>query len=137
MLQRSGLVWVLVAVSSLSAVACGGGRDVDVSGNVEAQAGLSVSGPITVNFLDVVNTTDPPKSAAKTTLDAPGTFDQKVSVSGDTVRVYALVDSNNDGKCTAGELWAETDAPITDDDKVAAVTLTLASSSCPTDVGEQ
>jgi hypothetical protein len=136
MLHRTGFVGALVALAAVATVGCSGGRDVDVSGSVAAQAGLSVSGPITVNFLDVVNDTDPPKSAGSTTLEKPGDFEQKVSVSGDTVRVFALVDTNEDGKCTAGEPWAETNAPIGTDDKVDAVTLTLATGSCPTDVGD-
>jgi len=135
MLHRTKVVGT-VALVALAAVGCSGGRDVDVSGSVSAQAGLSVSGPITVNFLDVVNETDPPKSAGTTTLDKPGDFDQKVSVSGETVRVFALVDANGDGKCTAGEAWAENDAAISSDDKVANVTLTLSAGSCPTDVGK-
>ena len=134
--QARGLVCAVVVLSALSAAACSGGRDVDVSGDVSAQAGVSVTGPIQLNFLDVVNDTDPPKSAATTKLDALGTFDQKVNVSGDTVRVFALVDANGDGKCTAGEPWAKADAKIGDDDKVDQVALTLAPGTCPTDVGE-
>ncbi|HTQ03633.1 MAG TPA: hypothetical protein VMI54_07240 [Polyangiaceae bacterium] len=136
MLRGKTLSCQMVVLSLLAAVGCSGGRDVDVSGDVSAAPAVLVTGPIKLNFLDVVNDTDPPKSAATTTLDELGPFEQKVSVSGDTVRVFALIDANGDGKCTAGEAWAEADAPVGADDKVAAVALTLAPGTCPTDVGE-
>jgi len=78
-----------------------------------------------------VNDEDVPKSVLTAQIDAVGDFTQKVSVSGDKVRVRAVVDMNNDGVCSAGELWAETDAPIKDDDTVDPVALTLGHTPCP------
>jgi hypothetical protein len=133
MLERKGLVCAALALASALATACSGSRDVEVSGSVSAPAGEAVSSPITLDFRDVVNDTDAPKSVLTATLDAPGDFTQTVSVSGDKVRVRALVDANGDGTCSAGELWAETDAPIGDGDKVDPVSLTLARTTCPSD----
>jgi hypothetical protein len=130
MLKRRVLVCAALAVAGL-VTACSGSRDVEVTGSVNAPAGESVSSPIALDFLDVVNDTDTPKSVLTATLDAPGDFTQTVSVSGDKVRVRALVDTNGDGSCSAGELWAETDATIGSDDKVDPVSLTLARSDCP------
>jgi hypothetical protein len=118
------------ALGALGLFGCGNSRDVDVTGSVGAPANGSVSGPITLEFFDVSGT-DTPKSVARVQLDAPGNFDQKVSVSGDTVRVLALVDENGDGTCTTGELWAETDAPIDANDAVTPLTLVLAADPCP------
>jgi hypothetical protein len=120
-----------VVLAAALAMACSSGRDVEVTGSVAAPAGQSVSGPITVSFLDVISSDEAPKSVAETKLDAVGDFKQTVSVEGDTVRVRAVVDTDGNGACTAGELWAEADAAIQDDDTVAPVTLTLGNAPCP------
>jgi len=131
MLRNELLGWVGMVVVSAAAVACSSGRDVEVTGSVAAPAGQAVSGPITVSFLDVVSADETPESVAETKLDNVGEFKQTVTVEGDTVRVRAVVDSDGNGACTAGELWAESDAAIQDDDTVAPVTLTLGSAPCP------
>jgi hypothetical protein len=127
---RMGSARVAVLSAAL-ALACSGGRDVEVTGSVAAPAGQSVSGPITVSFLDVVSTDETPESVAETKLAAAGDFKQTVSVEGDTVRVRAVVDTDGNGACSAGELWAEVDATIQADDTVAPVTLTLGNAPCP------
>lgn len=128
-LERVGsMVMVLAAAATF---ACSSSRDVEVSGSVAAPLGQAVSGPITLSFLDVISSDETPKSVAETKLDAVGEFKQTVSVEGDKVRVRALVDTNGDGACSTGELWAETDAAIQDDDSVAPVTLTLGTAPCP------
>lgn len=132
MRKTRGLVCGALAIAGLLATACSGSRDVEVTGSVSAPAGESLSSPITLDFLDVVNDSDAPKSVATATLDKPGDFAHTVSVSGDKVRVRAIVDSNGDGSCSAGELWAETDAAIANDDKVDPVSLTLTRGDCPT-----
>jgi hypothetical protein len=131
MLERKGFFYALIAAAGFSALACSGSRDVDVTGSVSAPAGTQLTAPISLDFRDIVNDSDPPKSVLTTKLDAPGDFEQTVSVAGDKVRVFALVDANGDGACSAGELWAETDAPIGSDDKVEPVSLALAQGTCP------
>ena len=122
---------IVMAVASAATFACASGRDVEVTGSVAAPVGQEVAGPITLSFLDVVASDETPKSVAETKLDAVGEFKQTVSVEGDTVRVRAVVDKNGDGACSTGELWAESDAAIKDDDTVAPLTLTLGTAPCP------
>jgi len=131
MLRLERVKSVSMVVAAAMAFGCSSGRDVDVTGSVAAPAGEAVSGPITLSFLDVISSDQTPKSVAETKLDAAGEFTQTVSVEGDTVRVRALVDTNGDGACSTGELWAETDAAIGDDDTVAPVSLTLGTAACP------
>ena len=131
MLRNKLFALVAMVVASTAALACSGGRDVEVSGSVAAPTGQALSGPITVSFLDVVSADETPESVAETKLDAAGEFKQTVMLEGDTVRVRAIVDSDGNGACTAGELWAESDATILDDDTVAPVTLTLGTAPCP------
>ena len=79
----------------------------------------------------MISTDETPKSVAETKLDTVGNFKQTVSIEGNTVRVRAVVDSDGNGACSAGELWAEADATVQDDDTVAPVTVTLGSAPCP------
>jgi hypothetical protein len=131
MLRNKRVGWVATVVMSVAAVACSSGRDVEVTGSVAAPAGQALQGPIMLSFLDVVSADETPESVAEIKLDTVGEFKQTVSVEGDTVRVRALSDSDGNGACTAGELWAESDATIQDDDTVAPVTLTLGTKPCP------
>jgi len=131
MLRNKAIGFLGMALASTMAVACSSGRDVEVTGSVAAPAGVAPSGPITLSFLDVVGDDDTPESVAETKLDTVGEFKQTVTVEGDTVRVRAIVDSDGNGACTAGELWAESDAAVKDDDTVAPVTLTLGTTPCP------
>jgi hypothetical protein len=120
---------LLASVAALGLAGCAADREVEVTGSVTS--GESVSAPITLDFLDVVEGEDTPKSVLTAKLDALGAFTQTVSVSGDTVRVRAVVDNDGDGVCSAGELWAEADATIKDDDTVDPVALALGHTPCP------
>jgi len=131
MLRSKVIGWVGMVIASTAAVACSSGRDVEVTGSVVAPAGVAVSGPITLSFLDVVADDETPESVAETKLDTVGEFKQTVTVEGDIVRVRAVVDSDGNGACTAGESWAESDAAVQDDDTVAPVTLMLGTAPCP------
>jgi hypothetical protein len=131
MLRNEKVRSVVMVIASAVMFACASDRDVEVTGSVAAPAGQAVSGPITLSFLDVVATDEAPKSVAEMKLDTVGEFKQTVTVEGDTVRVRAVVDTNGDGACSPGELWAESDAAIKDDDTVAPVTLTLGTAPCP------
>jgi hypothetical protein len=131
MLRYQSVRTIVMVIASAATFACASDRDVEVTGSVAAPAGQAVSGPITLSFLDVVSTEETPKSVAETKLDAVGEFKQTVTVEGDTVRVRAVVDQDGDGACSAGELWAESDAAIKDDDSVMPVNLTLGTAPCP------
>ena len=131
MLRYERVRSMLMVLASAATFACASDRDVEVTGSVAAPAGQAVSGPITLSFLDVVSSDETPKSVAETKLDAVGEFKQTVTVEGDTVRVRAVVDTDGNGACSPGELWAESDAAIGDDDSVAPVNLTLGTAACP------
>ncbi|HEX5097962.1 MAG TPA: hypothetical protein VFV94_00610 [Polyangiaceae bacterium] len=131
MLRNQRVRAIVLVLASAATFACASDRDVEVTGSVAAPVGQTVSGPITLSFLDVISTDETPKSVAEAKLDAVGEFKQTVTVEGDTVRVRAVVDTDGNGACSAGELWAESDAAIQDDDSVAPVTLTLGTAPCP------
>lgn len=131
MLKRTVVVCALGGLSALGLVGCASDREVDVTGSVSAPATGTVSGPITLEFSDVIDAEEQPKSVLTTPLDKPGDFRQTVSIEGDTVRVRAVVDTNGDGVCSAGELWTEADAAIKDDDTVDPIALTLGHEPCP------
>jgi hypothetical protein len=120
---------LLASVAALGLVGCGSDREVEVTGNVTASE--TVSAPITLDFLDVVEGEEAPKSVLTAKLDALGAFTQKVNVEGEKVRVRAVVDNDGDGVCSAGELWAEADAAIKEDDTVDPVALALGHAPCP------
>lgn len=131
MLRNERVRAIMLVLASAATFACASDRDVEVTGSVAAPVGQTVSGPITLSFFDVISSDETPESVAETKLDAVGEFKQTVSVEGDTVRVRAVVDTDGNGACSAGELWAESDAAIQDDDSVAPVTLTLGTAPCP------
>jgi hypothetical protein len=115
------------------AVACGSGREVEVTGEVAAPASLTLSGPIRVEFIDIVDETDPAQNEVvhDVELAAPGSFAEKVSLEGDKLMVRAINDSNGDGACSAGEAWAQTEAEIAEDDTIQPLTITLGTAACP------
>jgi hypothetical protein len=129
MLHRKLSLSLLASVAALGLAGCAADREVEVTGSVTSAE--SVSAPITLDFLDVVEGEDAPTSVLTAKLDALGAFTQTVSVSGDKVRVRAVVDNDGDGVCSAGELWAEADATIKDDDTVDPVALALGHTPCP------
>jgi hypothetical protein len=118
---------------ALCAVGCSSGRDVEVSGKLTAPSTLSVGDKLVIDFIDVVGEgMDAKQSLASTTeLKTLGDFKETVSLEGDEVLIRAIDDRDGDGKCTAGEAWGETHAPVTQD-KAAAPMLTLGTAACPT-----
>jgi hypothetical protein len=127
----NGFLGLLVAAGFVAG--CTGSREVAVTGEVSAPATTSIDGEITLDFLDVRGD-DEAVSVHTATLDAPGAFEEKVELEGDSVRVRALNDANGNGKCDDGEASAQVDAKISDDDTVEALELELKNAACPTDV---
>ena len=119
---------------ALCAVGCSSGRDVEVSGKVTAPSTLSVGDRVLIDFIDVVGEgTDAKQTLASTAeLKTLGDFKETVSLEGDQVLIRAIDDRDGDGKCTAGEAWGETHAPVTQD-KADAAMLMLGTATCPTD----
>jgi hypothetical protein len=114
-------------------VACGSGREVEVTGEVSAPASAQVEGEITLDFRDIVEEGRTPESVHTAKLTGPGAFAEKVSLEGSKVLVRALNDKNGDGVCSAGEAWAEQEVAIKDDDSVDPITLTLGTAACPSE----
>jgi hypothetical protein len=114
---------------ALPLTACGSSRDVEVTGDVSAGSTVTVSGPIAVQFFDVIEGETPERVHA-ITLDTPSSFDAKVALEGDSVLIRAINDSDGNGACTSGEPWGEVSAPIADDDTVK-IALELKAQPCP------
>lgn len=132
MFYRKSMVaagWVCLG---LNALACSSGRDVEVSGKVSAPSSLMVGDRLVVDFMDVTGEgaereTSVAHSAELKTL---GDFKETVSLEGDKVLVRAIDDRDGNGECSEGEAWGEVEASIADD-KVEAISLTLAAVACP------
>jgi hypothetical protein len=114
---------------ALPLAACGSSRDVEVSGEVSAASSVSVDAPIAVQFFDVLDD-EAPAQVHSIQLESPKSFDAKVALEGDSVLVRAIVDSDGNGACSAGEAWGEVTATISDDDTVK-IALELKAQPCP------
>lgn len=132
MIYRKSIVVVGWVCLGLNALACSSGRDVEVSGTVTAQSGLTVGDKLVIDFLEVEGEGEDRTTslAGSAELDQPGDFKETVSLEGDKVLVRAIDDRNGDGKCSMGEAWGESEATIADD-KVAAIALSLRAAACP------
>lgn len=130
--MKKALGWVVVTMVGALTVGCNSSREVELTGEVTAASGTSVSGKILVDFRDVLSEEEEPKSVTTTTLDGPGAFTHKGEFEGDEILVRAINDKDGNGACSAGEAWAEAKAAIGDDDKVAPVKLALVNTACPT-----
>lgn len=121
---------VSLAASSLLA-GCSDSREVEAKGEVQAPTGVSAKA-VLVEFYDLPKEQGgEEKKVDSITLDAPGAFSQKIDVSGDKIRVFALADLDGDGKCSAGEAWTSAEVRINDDDTLEPLTLTLRAQDCP------
>ena len=133
-MRRMGLIRgsACLLLGSL-AMACSSGREVEVKGEVAAPASVTISGPIRVEFIDVLDDADGAQNDVvhDVELDSPGSFAEKVSLEGDKVLVRAINDTDGNGACSSGEAWAQTEAEIADDDTIAPLTITLGASPCP------
>ena len=117
---------------AFAAAGCSAERDVEVSGKVTAPSSLTVGDKVVIDFIDVVGEgTDAKQTVAHTAqLQALGDFKETVPLEGDQVLIRAIDDRDGDGKCTAGEAWGETHAPVAQD-KTEPVTLMLGMAACP------
>lgn len=123
--SRASKFLALVPIA-LWIVGCSSARDVEVTGEVSA---AQIKGVLTLEFFEVDG--DQRESVFSTTLSAPGSFAETISVAGDKVIVRAVDDVDGDGACSAGEAWAEAEAMIDENDEVEPVQLALASGPCP------
>ena len=130
MRKNSLLTWVVMGAVSFAVAGCGASREVEVAGEVSAPADVRAEGAILVELADVLEG-EAPTSVHTATLTAPGKFSEKVDLEGDKVRIRAINDRDLNGKCSAGEPWAQVEAAINEDDSVDPVTLRLANAACP------
>lgn len=127
MFQRSLMhgSW-LVGALALLAAGCSSAREVEVTGEVSAAATPT---HLVLEFFEL-HEDQTPRSVSQVELSELGTFTQKVELEGDSLLIRALDDADGDGKCSAGEQWAEIEAPVKDD-KVATVQLAMNVKACP------
>ncbi len=122
----------MVTLFSAAALAgCSDTQEYEITG--EISSAQAVAGPISLEFFEVVPDDEEAarESVLKVELDDLGPFTETVEVAGDsTIVVLALEDTDGDGACSAGELWAEAEITPNDDDTVDAVNLQLTAAPC-------
>jgi hypothetical protein len=121
---------VLCGTMSYALAGCGESREVEVAGEVSAPASIQADGPILVELFDVV-AEDDVESVQTVTLNELGAFAETVDLEGDTVRIVAIRDRDNNGACSAGEPWAQVEAAVSAEDTVEPVVLRLSNAACP------
>jgi hypothetical protein len=111
--------------------ACSSGREVEVTGQVSSAT--TVAGPISLEFFEMEKgVADAERVSIKVVeLTALGEFTETLDVAEDVLIAHALVDTDGDGKCTAGELWGEVQQEAQADGTFVAFAITLAATACP------
>lgn len=116
---------------ALTSAACEPVREVDAAGEVLAPTGMDAQ-PVLLQFFDLPRSPGGSETEVRSLrLERPGQFTQRLSVSGDKIRVYALADGDGDGACSPGEAWTSVEARILDNDTLEPLTLTLRAHDCP------
>ncbi len=131
--MKTHLFATLSTLITLAAVSgCGATRDVKVSGTVATSSTNGANGPVRIEFYEPAGSADAAASTApelrlvdSATLQAAGPFQQTVSMQGNKLYVVAIVDTDHNGACTAGESWGEAIVTVgTDDTATATVSVT-------------
>ncbi len=117
----------LLSLSALGclAIGCSSARDIQVKG--EIQGGLAQQ-DVLVEFWDLTDSDQ--TKVHSLTVQAPGSFDETVPLEGDALLVRAIVDSDDNGVCTSGELWGESDTAFSDGDESLAINVILSGAAC-------
>ena len=125
-------ILAMVTLFSAAALAgCSDTQEYEITG--EISSAQTVAGPISLEFFEVVQDDEEAtrESVLKVELEELGSFTETIEVASDsTIVVLALEDTDGDGACSEGELWAETEVTPNDDDTVNAVTLELTAAPC-------
>ena len=137
----------LAALCALCTFACGDGRDVQVSGEIAGADALAegetlhlvVYEPDTAEVAeaegDDAAATEQAEElyviADEIELEALGSFDETVSVAGDSIYVVAFIDADGDGECSDGERWGDASAAVAEDDTATLDIALLADQACP------
>jgi hypothetical protein len=122
----------MVTLFTAAALAgCSDTQEYEITG--EISSAQTVAGPISLEFFELAQDDEEAtrESVLKVELDELGPFTETVEVAGDAkIVVLALEDTDGDGACTDGELWAEAEVTPNDDDTVDAVNLALTAAPC-------
>jgi hypothetical protein len=88
-MRSMGLGVVVCVVLGTLVVGCSAGRDVEVTGEVAAPSSVTLSGPIKLEFIDVVDDADEADNEVvhSVELNGPGAFAETVSVQGSKLLV--------------------------------------------------
>ena len=136
----------LAALCALFTFACGDGREVQMSGEISAADALAEGETLhlVVYEPDSAGAVDAEGDAAASDeaeeryvvadeleLEALGSFDQTVSVVGDSVYVVAFIDADGDGECSEGERWGDAIVAVAEDDTATIDIALLAGQACP------
>jgi hypothetical protein len=127
------------SITLLSLVACGAlvtgcsnAEPFDVTGEISSAE--TVSSPITLEFFEV-DATDPAatrESIHVVTVSALGAVSETVEADPAlTVVAQALVDTDDDGACTEGELWGETELVKKADGTFEPFVVDIKAQACP------
>ena len=121
--------WCCMAVLAFG---CNSGREVEVTGQVTAPSTLAVGDKLVLQIIDVTTEGETRHAEVVDTAELAklGGFERTVDLEGDRAIVRVIDDRDGDGKCTAGEAWAESEAGIASD-KLEGVSLMLAVTPCP------
>ncbi len=113
------------------AAGCSSAREIEVTG--EVSSAQTPNGPISLEFFEQAKDDESAErvSVHQIELDEPGAFAETIEVAEDLVIAYALVDEDGDGQCSDGELWAEAQQEVAEDDTLEPLTLALAAEPCP------
>ena len=134
--MKTTMILTSIAILSVLSLATGcSSSEVEVTGEAKAAASATLSGPISIKFLEPVDqsgTAAEFETIKTIELASPGEFTEMVEVEGETVYIFALNDVNKDGACSEGEAWASANATVKEDGTLDKVTLELAVADCAT-----
>jgi hypothetical protein len=120
----------LLALASLAG--CSSGEEYEVTGELSSAA--TVAGPISVEFFEVDKSDAEAERVSIHEVSVPELGPVTATIEADpdlTIVAVALADANNDGKCTEGELWGETELVKKDETTIEAFTVVLSAQACP------
>ncbi len=123
-----------IALSTAALLAaCSDAQEYEVTGEVTSAQALA--GKVSLEFFEVGQEADAEReSIKKVELDKLGGFTETVELSPESkLIIVAIDDADGDGKCSAGEQWAEAEVSELAEDGTApdAVSLALKANDCP------
>jgi hypothetical protein len=125
----------ILVLGSVSLVACGASRDVEVDGKVAANADIVGDDEIRVEFYEEQPAEEgEPATLAlvhSSTLTDVGVFTETVAIEGEKLHVFAIVDRDGDEACTDGEPWGEANVTISEENTAEVSVNVVQKTTCP------